>query len=72
MVESNLNSKNTKSMYSPMYQKAKHMEFEELASKMKNAQRIIEVTPRGVKQHVVWNSVSILRWPVAYEYGSYM
>ena len=55
-----------------MYQKAKHMEFEELASKMKNAQRIIEVTPRGVKQHVVWNSVSILRWPVAYEYGSYM
>ena len=50
--------------------KAKHAEFERVASEMDGGERIKETTPRGIEQHVVWNGHAILRWPVAYEGGA--
>ena len=50
--------------------KAKHVEFERVASEMDGGERIKETTPRGIEQHVVWNGHAILRWPVAYEGGA--
>ena len=44
----------------------KHREFEEAALRMRGANRRIELTPRGVRQHVVETDTSILRWPTDY------
>jgi len=50
-------------------QMAKHLEFENVAAGMRNAQRTREVTSRGTEQHVVRTEDAIVRWPVAYEAG---
>ena len=45
--------------------RAKHREFEEVALRMQGTRRI-ELTKRGVHQHVVENGNAIVRWPTSY------
>ena len=46
--------------------RAKHREFEAVALRMKDSTRRVEMTKRGVRQHVVESGNAVVRWPTAY------
>ena len=49
--------------------RAKHREFEAVALRMKGSTRHVEVTKRGVRQHVVESGNAVVRWPTSYGSG---